>query len=102
EVPPAPAPAAAAPPMATGNLPHPGTWTESTVEVSLEERAQASVAAQTEGEGVVFEEVFDAESRPAAAPALTPMAPDVFSRFEPEFAAASRTTTPEAPPAPAF
>jgi CheY-like chemotaxis protein len=66
------------------------TWAQPTMEVSLEDRAQAGVA-HVEGERMVFEEVFEEEARPAAWTAAPPPAPEPMPPtpvdFEPEFGA---------------
>jgi CheY-like chemotaxis protein len=101
-----PTPAPSLPPMPVLATP-PGGWIDQTVEVSLEERAQASAAAQHgEAESERFEEVFDADPTTPVPPHTSRIEapPDVFSRFEPEFAApAPKAKAPEpVPPPPKF
>jgi CheY-like chemotaxis protein len=76
------------------------TWAQETTEVSYEDRAQASIAAQSAEPGSgVFEEVFDREPPPRSAE--PPIAPDVFSRFDSEFQKAPATPlTPPSMPVP--
>jgi hypothetical protein len=81
---------------------HPGKapWSQQTIEVPLELRAQAGVSAQAEAEPL-FEDVFDEPlappAAPPAAPAPTPVASGTDDEPEEVFAEAQEDETPAAP-----
>ena len=81
-------PAAPTPVPPPAPEPLPAAWTGATVEVPLEERAQASVEAASAEPEPFFEEVFEEESANTASPSGVvpdpPTEPEVESLVEPE------------------